>query len=135
VPNKVKQDSFCARVLIYEGSESLEEIMFDDFPANDAGQARKLAVEYGYGYMRACDLTGARAGVRVISVAKVADGAGECLPVVVEVGSKPRNRVTHQPIYKPFACPIVSMCSTRYSIHKMGDALNLVPITTKDKET
>lgn len=137
--------SWSARVLIYEDSAPLEEVMFDSFLADSETTARNLAVEFGYGYMKTLDLDSKKStGVRVIAVAPdVMAGTGKefhaASPVTYGTSrpTTPAKSSSHNWTGRrvPFSCPIVQLCKVKYATIKLGGSFNAIKMADKAKET
>lgn len=134
--DKVKQ-SWSARVLIYDGSNSIEEVMFDSFPADNDANARAFAIEFGYGYLKTLDIKSSESGVRVISVASDKDTSPNKHVDQYARGSRSNSSSghrSHEPWRATFKCPIVKMCDVRFETFKVDNAFNVKRMADKAKE-
>lgn len=137
------EKSWSARVAICEGKNVVEEVMFDSYPAKTEGTARAIAVELGYGYLKTLSLDASISGVTIIMVSP-----DEPAKEGIFRPFRPDNsqhRAAHgmnssnggyrqTPLYKPFTCPIVSLCAIKYNTSKDGGSFNATIMAKEAQE-
>jgi hypothetical protein len=138
---KVKP-SWTARVLIYQGSTSLEEIMFDSYEADSESSARAIAVELGYGYLKTLGISDKAAGCSIIMVVPDIPIGSPRPDVRDAIRRSYSNRDPHRqprtvPIVIPFKCPIVKLCHLQYTGVSVGNSFNIehMPLPETEEET
>lgn len=125
-----KKQRFSALLQIYRGSDVLEDLHLDPIIADGVADASALAVTKGDEIMRRIVDNHEKCGIRVLEIfnekgesmyGQAATSAHRLAAPIKSVKKDKKVSKSAVYVYKPFSCPIVSFCTTKYSANNKYD--------------
>jgi hypothetical protein len=111
-----------------QNQKAIEDVLVENFPSKSEAEARAFAIQKALAHMKELNLQN-KGGVAVFSVKQLNPGT----QLVVHEGGRSRRsrdskdtRLPPKAHYKPFSCPISSLCTDNYLGIKTLGGFNIV---------